>query len=203
MFSLDVVDTDDFLDMPASSQNLYFHLGMRADDDGFVANPKKIVKIVCCSTDDFRLLIQKGFVIPFESGVCVIRDWKRNNHIQADRYHETVYLEEKNRLQLSKSGQFHLLDTECIQDVSNLDTQDRLGKGRIGEVSTGKSSPGKELGNKQTFPALVQMEEKEGSGGKKEPHLEGFSYRTLNEADWEKRREAAIGQLAAHLGRSF
>lgn len=86
MFSLDVVDTDSFLDLPASSQSLYFHLGMRADDDGFVSSPKRITAMVGAAGDDLKLLIAKGFVIPFESGVCVIRDWRVNNYIQRDRY---------------------------------------------------------------------------------------------------------------------
>lgn len=79
MFSMDVVDTDNFLDLPASSQALYFHLGMRADDDGFIASPKKITALVNCSQDDFKLLLEKGYIIPFESGVCAIKDWKVNN----------------------------------------------------------------------------------------------------------------------------
>ena len=73
MFSLDVVDTDIFLEMPSSAQSLYFHLGMRADDDGFIASPKKITSFVNASTDDLKLLIAKGFVIPSESGVYVMR----------------------------------------------------------------------------------------------------------------------------------
>ena len=82
MFSLDVIDTDKFLDMPASTQCLYFQLGMRADDDGFVSSPKKIVKIANCSEDDLRLLASKGYIIPFESGIIVITDWNVNNSIR-------------------------------------------------------------------------------------------------------------------------
>ena len=78
MFSLDVVDTDLFLDMPVSTQCLYFHLGMRADDDGFVNSPKKITSMTGCKTDDLRILISKGFLLPFENGVVVIRHWKPN-----------------------------------------------------------------------------------------------------------------------------
>ncbi len=103
MFSLNIVDTDLFLDMPASTQNLYFHLGMRADDDGFVSSPKKITAMVNCSADDLNLLILKGYVIPFDSGVCVIRDWKIHNYIQKDRYHETTYLGEKSMLNTEKT----------------------------------------------------------------------------------------------------
>ncbi len=104
MFSLDVVDTDAFLDLPASSQSLYFHLGMRADDDGFVSSPKRITAMVNASGDDLKLLIAKGFVILFDSGVCVIRDWRVNNYIQSDRYTATLYVEEKWQLICQKTG---------------------------------------------------------------------------------------------------
>lgn len=127
MFSLEVCDTDSFLDLPVSSQALYFHLGLRADDDGFVSNPKKITAMVNCSADDLKLLFVKGFVIPFESGVCVIRDWKVNNYIQKDRYHETRYLTEKAMLAI-ESNQSYSLYPSCIQAVSSLDTQARRGK---------------------------------------------------------------------------
>ena len=95
MFSLDVVDTDNFIDLPVSAQALYFHLGMRADDDGFVSSPKKITKMVNCSPDDMKILVDTGYLIPFESGVVVIRDWKVNNYIQKDRYTPTRNQEEK------------------------------------------------------------------------------------------------------------
>ena len=95
MVSLDIIDTDKFLEMPTSSQCLYFHLLARADDDGFVDSPKKIGKIVNCSDDDLKLLILKQFIIPFDSGVCVIKDWRIHNYIQSDRYKETLYLDEK------------------------------------------------------------------------------------------------------------
>jgi len=82
MFSLDI---DKFLDMPATAQLLYFHLGMRADDDGFVASPRRIMMLIGCGQDDMKILILKGFVIAFESGVCVITDWKQNNQLRHDR----------------------------------------------------------------------------------------------------------------------
>lgn len=94
MFSLDVVDTDDFLELPATTQNLYFHLGMRADDDGFVSNPKKITKMVNCTMEDLKQLTEKGYIIPFESGIVIIKDWKVNNYIRSDRYTPTRYAEE-------------------------------------------------------------------------------------------------------------
>ena len=138
MFALSVVDTDVFLDMPASTQNLYFHLGMRADDDGFISNPRKITTFVNCSTDDLKLLIAKGLIIPFDSGVCVVRDWRVNNYIQKDRYRETRYIVEKRCLSIDESGAYNRLDTPCIQNVSSLDTQVRdrvsleLGEGKRG-----------------------------------------------------------------------
>jgi hypothetical protein len=79
MFSLDIVDTDAFLEMPVSTQNLYFHLAMRADDDGFVSSPRKIIKTVNASSDDFRILLSKNYLIPFENGICVIKHWRIHN----------------------------------------------------------------------------------------------------------------------------
>lgn len=101
MFCLDVVDTDMFLDMPSSAQALYFHLGMRADDNGFVSSPKRITNMVNCGNDDFKLLIAKGYLIPFESGVVVIKHWKQNNYIRADRYNETKMKTELGMLECS------------------------------------------------------------------------------------------------------
>lgn len=128
MFSLDVVDTDKFLELPSSSQSLYFHLGLRADDDGFVSSPRKIASMVNCSIDDLKLLIAKNYLIPFESGVVVITDWKVNNYIQKDRYHTTRYLEEK-KLLATKENVYYL-DTNCIQDVHKTDTEVRLELGK-------------------------------------------------------------------------
>lgn len=126
MFSLDVVNTDLFLDMPVSAQCLYFHLGMRADDDGFIASPKQIMRMATCTQDDMKILVSKGFVIPFESGIVVIRHWKQHNYIQSDRYRKTKYTEEKDRLELKEN--VYVLDTECIQISSKVDTQYRLSK---------------------------------------------------------------------------
>ena len=123
MFSLDVVNTDRFMEMPLTAQALYFHLGMRADDDGFIASPRQIMKAVECKQDDMKILVSKGYVIPFESGIVVIRHWKQHNYIQSDRYRKTKFLEEKSHLELVEN--VYVADTECIQDSSNMDTQDR------------------------------------------------------------------------------
>ncbi|MBU3145746.1 phage replication initiation protein [Clostridium sp. CF012] len=147
MFSLKIIDTDLFLEMPVSSQLLYFQLSMRADDDGFVSSPNKIIKMVNCSSDDLKILIAKNFIIPFESGVCVIIHWRIHNYIQNDRYQETLYEQEKAYLE-EDNGAYKLMDTECIQDGYNLDTQVRLGKVRIDEVSKDKSI-------KKTFEIII------------------------------------------------
>lgn len=129
MFAKTIIDSDAFLDMPLSTQALYFHLSMRADDDGFINNPKKIQRMIGATDDDLKLLNAKNFIIPFDSGVVVIKHWKIHNYIQKDRYKETVYKEEKAVLQVKNNGAY-TLDTPCIQDVYNTDTQDRLEIGK-------------------------------------------------------------------------
>lgn len=116
MFNLDIIDTDLFIEMPQSSRLLYYELCMRADDDGFVSSPKKIQRVVGCSDDDFKVLITKKFIIPFETGVVVIRHWKIHNYIQKDRYKETLYNEEKRLLSQEENGAYRLMDTSCIQN---------------------------------------------------------------------------------------
>lgn len=124
MFSKKIVETDFFMEMSPTAKLLYFYLNMSADDDGFVGNPKTIKLISGATDDDLKILIAKQFIIPFESGVVVIKDWKIHNYIQKDRYNQTQYLDEKKQLLVEENGTY----TKCIQDVSSLDTQVRLGK---------------------------------------------------------------------------
>ncbi len=141
MFSKTIIDSDIFLDMPLSTQALYFHLSMRADDDGFVNNPKKIQRMIGCGDDDLKLLIAKQFIIPFESGICVIKHWRIHNYIQKDRYKPTLYQGELDQLEVDKSKNYQIkplcigdgysMDTNCIQDGYSSDTQVRLGKDSI------------------------------------------------------------------------
>ena len=126
MFSAQIVNSDAFLDMPISSQALYFHLGMHSDDDGFVS-PRKVLRLIGAGDDDLKVLLSKQFVIPFDSGVIVITHWKQNNYIQADRYTPTIYKAE--RQQLSCIQNVYELDTARVQVGSNPDTQ----VGRQGE----------------------------------------------------------------------
>ena len=108
MFAKTIIDSDAFLDMPLSSQALYFHLSMRADDDGFINNPKKIQRMIGGSDDDLKLLIAKNFIIPFESGIVVIKHWKIHNYIRGDRKKETVYPEEMALLEVKDNGAYTL-----------------------------------------------------------------------------------------------
>lgn len=142
MFSKTIIDSDAFLDMPLSTQSLYFHLSMRADDDGFINNPKKIQRMIGCSDDDIKLLFAKRFVIPFESGVCVIKHWRIHNYIRTDRYKETVYKEEKDQLILKDNNAYSLNDVGIpngIPSVDQMETQVRLGKVRLGKDSIDNS----------------------------------------------------------------
>lgn len=125
MFAKSIVDSDAFLDMPLSAQALYFHLSMRADDEGFVNNPKKIQRMIGASEDDAKLLLLKRFLIAFDTGVVVIKHWFIHNYIQSDRRKDTVYQEEKAQLRL-KPNKAYTFDTGCIQSVSKQDTQVRI-----------------------------------------------------------------------------
>ena len=133
MFTMKIVDSDAFLDMPLSTQCLYFHLNMRADDDGFIGNPKRIMKITGASEDDLRLLIAKRFVLTFEDGVIVIKHWRMHNTLSRDRYAETSYTDEKKMLLLKDNGSYSLTGGNPIDDTrlierSGRQTQQRRNK---------------------------------------------------------------------------
>ena len=157
MFAKTIIDSDAFLDMPMSTQALYFHLSMRADDDGFINNPKRIQKMIGASDDDLKLLMAKAFIIVFESGVVVIKHWKIHNYIQSDRYKPTVYAEEKSLLNVKKNKAYTLNSNECIQNVYITDTQDRLGKDRLGKDRLGKDSI-KSKAKRFTPPTLEEVQ---------------------------------------------
>lgn len=141
MMSKSIIKSDTFLDMPATTQNLYFHMLLDADDDGFINAPKSIMRMIGAKDDDMKVLAAKQFVIPFESGVVVIKDWKIHNYIQNDRYKPST-LPERDLLNIQKDKTYTLkgdvsrMDTECIQTVSI--GKDRLGKDRLGKVREGK-----------------------------------------------------------------
>jgi hypothetical protein len=151
---------------------------MFADDDGFVNNPKSIMRQTGASTDDLNLLIAKRFILTFESGIIVIKHWKIHNYIAKDRYKETKYLEEKNSLSIDSKGAY----TECIQDVYKLDTQDRLREDSIGEVSI--------------------VEEREGKAEKPTRHKHGlYNNVLLSDEDYKKLQEEFPHDYSARIER--
>ena len=135
MFSKKITDSDKFLDLPLSAQALYFHLNMHGDDDGFVDNTKTIKRMLGASDGDLRLLMDQNFIIPFESGVVVIKDWRIHNYIPRDRYKQTIYLDDFKRLTTAENGSY----TECIQNVYSLDTQISIDKISIDKISISSS----------------------------------------------------------------
>ena len=135
MFNNSVVGSDSFLEMPDSSQNLYFHLGMRADDDGFVDNWKSIMRMTGKKEDDLKILISKSFILPFESGILVIKHWKLNNYIQKDRYKETIHTSEKALLTTDENNVYRL-DTNCIHSIE----ENSIEKNSIEENSCNKQN---------------------------------------------------------------
>ena len=144
MFAKTIIDSDAFLEMPTTSQLLYFHLAMRADDDGFVNKPKSLMRMVGCKDDDLKLLFLKKFLIPFESGVVVIKHWKIHNYIRKDTYTETKYKEEKATLELDENSAYRLAEASPLQlrdeSVDEPLTQVRLGKDRLVQDSLGKGN---------------------------------------------------------------
>jgi hypothetical protein len=161
MFAKTIIDSDAFLEMPQSTQLLYFHLAMRADDDGFVNQPKTIMRVVSAKDDDLKILIIKKFIIPFESGVVVIKHWKIHNYIQNDRYKETKYKEEKAALFVDENNAY-TLSHNSLPLVSKTDTQEVDPQVRLGKDSIGKDSL-KDMGTNPTkkfiFPTVEEVKE--------------------------------------------
>lgn len=141
MMAKSIIDTDAFMDMPMSTQCLYFHLLLRADDEGFLKNARLIMRMTGCKDDDMKLLIAKQYVIPFDTGVIVIRHWKIHNYIQKDRFTPTSCSTERKLLDIKKDKSYtpadgcihdgYTLDTSRIHDVSKVLPQVRLGKDRV------------------------------------------------------------------------
>lgn len=146
MFAKTIIDSDAFLDMPLSTQALYFHLSMRADDEGFINNPKRIQRTIGASDDDMKVLLAKNFIISFETGVIVIKHWKIHNYIRGDRLRKTAYKEERSMLEIKDNGAYTLnselndfddMSVSCQSNVS-------IGKVSIGKDSIDKVSIGKD-----------------------------------------------------------
>lgn len=145
MFTMKIVDTDAFLDMPLSTQCLYFHLNMRADDDGFIGNPKRIEKIIGANDDDLKLLIAKRFVILFDDGVIVIKHWRMHNTLSRDRYIETSYTDEKKKLLLKDNGSYSLTNGNSIDDTKLIERSNRQTQKRR-KIDERKTHSDKDIG---------------------------------------------------------
>lgn len=175
MFAKSIIDSDAFLDMPLSTQCLYFHLAMRADDDGFLNNVNRIMRTINATKDDYNILLIRKFIIQFDDGICVVKHWRIHNYIQNDRYRETNYKSHKELLSLDDNKAYTLEETgkklvgnkivkaieekkECIQDVYKTEPQDRLGKDRLGKDSIDKNNIAKEK------PMLFSLYEQLGFG---------------------------------------
>lgn len=137
MFAKSIVTSDAFMDMPMSTQCLYFHFAMRADDDGFLNNPKTVQRMVGATDDDLKILITKRFIIAFESGVIVIKHWKINNYIRSDRYKKTNYKDELLLLDVKENGAYTEKKQLGIPECESWYTNGipSIGKDSIGKIS--------------------------------------------------------------------
>ena len=188
MFTQKIVDSDAFLDMPLSAQALYFHLNMRADDDGFVNNPKKVQRMIGASEDDLKLLVVKRFILVFSNGVIVIKHWRMHNLLRKDRHVPTQYQRELKSLKIKENGAYtdhgNQIATTCQLSGNQMATQDSIGKDSIGQVSIGENNnpfflsdgeisenapaatdPGEELREKVEASMRRIAEKKNGGGG--------------------------------------
>lgn len=148
MFSTKIVESDAFYDLLPTAQALYLHLCMAADDDGFINNPRSVVRGMGCHNSHLEELIEKRFLIELPSGIVCIKHWRINNYIQKDRYKETVYTEEKRLVYIKENGAYTLNPDHCIQGTDDpvskvpdpLDTQNSIDKDRLGKDSIGEDN---------------------------------------------------------------
>lgn len=193
MFSKKIIDTDWFMDMPATTQNLYFHLSMRADDDGFVASPKRIVALIGASLDDYKLLVTKKFIIPFESGICVIKDWRVNNYLRNDRHTDTIYKEEFKRLTLNENGEYELGIPGGIPDgIPVVDPVYTISNSNSNSNNINNTSKEKEEKEKLEEP-------KHRYGEYQNVYLKDSEVATLNKTYGEDRAKEAIKYLDEYI----
>lgn len=140
MFAKSIIKSDAFLELPATSKVLYFYLMAESDDDGFINSPKSVMRNAMCSEDDMKVLISKKFVIPFDSGVVVIKHWRIHNYIRGDRKKPTNYIEEMSQLSVKENGSYTLCQPTDRQLSVNCPSSDGIGKDRLGKDSIGKSN---------------------------------------------------------------
>lgn len=192
MFAKTIIDSDMFLDMPSSTQNLYFHLNMRADDEGFVNAPKKVMRVIQANNNDLDILIAKKFVLTFHSGVLVIKHWKLHNTIRKDRFTKTLYTEEKKQLYEKENGSYTFTRYEnAMKQVSNADieqSEDMATNGlpdgnqmatngghSIGKVSLVESSINLDKGNIEEKNTKKKIQYENVSSSDYDPHANSLS----------------------------
>lgn len=192
MFTMKIVDSDAFLDMPATTQCLYFHLNMRADDDGFIGNPKRIMKITGASEDDLRLLIAKRFVLTFEDGVIVIKHWRMHNTLSRDRYVETSYTDEKKMLLLKDNGSYSLTGGNPIDDTRLIERSGRQTQQRRSKDAT-KTHAEKDIGLDKDIDIDIDKEKDNKLIVSKDTICQTDVRRIIDE--WNKLQEVGINPI--------
>ena len=120
MMSKSIIETDKFMDMPMSAQCLYFHLLLRADDDGFIVSPKRTMRSIGCTDDDMKILIAKSYVLAFESGVIVVKHWRIHNYVKRDRYKQSSIPESK-LIMLDENREYQYLEPKRNQSGTSLE----------------------------------------------------------------------------------
>jgi len=183
MFAKTIIDSDAFLDMPLSTQALYFHLAMRADDEGFINNPKKIQRTVGSTDDDLKLLMLKNFIIPFESGIVVIKHWKIHNYIRKDRLKPTAYQEEKSQLSIKKNGAYTLCQADVSQLSVNCQADVSIDKIRLDKIRLEESIGG-------AAPPLPEKEPKKKYGQ--------YGWVKLSDAEYQRLVDEFGERVASH-----
>jgi hypothetical protein len=198
MFAKTIIDSDAFLEMPITAQLLYFHLSMRGDDDGFINKPRAIMRLCGAKDDDLKILFAKKFVIPFDSGVVVIKHWKIHNYIRKDTYTETKYKEEKALLELDENSSYRLLCEPLLrtrdESVTSPSTQDRLGKDSIGK-DIKREKIKREKAELSSPPSLEEVKEYGRSIGREDLADKFFKYYTATE--WNDAKGKVINNWKA------
>ena len=208
MFTQKIIDSDAFLDMPLSTQALYFHLNMRADDDGFINNPKRIQRTIGASEDDLKLLIAKRFLICFENGVIVIKHWRMHNTLRKDRYNPTVYQEQYALLEVKDNNAYtekpvNQLATTWQPDGNHLEPQYSIDKNSIDKRSIVEDSiPESDDSEPSPKPSKKPVKHKYGEYNNVLLTDEELDKLKAEYPDWEERIER-LSSYVASTGKTY
>lgn len=194
MFSKDITGSDAFLEMPASSQALYFHLGMEADDDGFIGNPKKVMRVMGVSDDDFKILLAKRFLLAFNSGIVVVKHHRINNNWDKHNCKRTIYLEEFSQLRIKENRAYTLDETQGVplQSDSRLNPVFRIEENRIDKAGALEDELRVEKESNSESPSRFKPA--------KYPHaLEVFTWFPNPQPSWKAQKSVAEREYAEYL----